>query len=237
MKNQYFGDINDYRKYSLLRLLIEATGLRLGVCWLLTADDNRPDGEFRNYLYEPDRWRNHDPDLYASLQRLRDPSVNRSVHHVPAWDLLPGSRYYEALLEDPLPARRAYFREAWDALAGCPLLFFDPDNGLEVPSVPRGRRNSAKYLYWTEVEQGYNRGHSLVIYQHFPRQERTVFTRELVEEARARLPNVIVDSFATPHVLFLLFAHPEHGPGFRQAHDLIESRWRGQIRPLAHGVS
>jgi hypothetical protein len=236
MKNQYFGDINDYRKYGLLRLLIQATGLQLGVCWLLTADDDRPDGEFRSYLYEPDRWGHHDPELYASLQRLRDSSVGRSVRHAPAWELLPGSRYYDALLEDPLPARQAYFRNAWDSLAGCQLLFFDPDNGLEVQSVPRGRRNSAKYLYWREVEQAYGRGHSLVVYQHFPRQERTSFTTGLGAEATARLPGVVVDSFSTPHVLFLLFGHPAHGQGFRRAHDLIVEKWQGQIRPMAHGT-
>ncbi len=57
MKHQYFGDINDYRKYGLLRALSQASGLSLGVCWLLTAPDARPDGEFRNYLEQPRRWR------------------------------------------------------------------------------------------------------------------------------------------------------------------------------------
>jgi len=37
MKNQYFGDINDYRKYGLLRCFAEA-GLNIGVCWMLTPE-------------------------------------------------------------------------------------------------------------------------------------------------------------------------------------------------------
>ena len=39
MKNQYFGDINDYRKYGLLRLIAKKTGLKIGICWMLTPDD------------------------------------------------------------------------------------------------------------------------------------------------------------------------------------------------------
>ena len=38
MKEQYVGDENDYRKYALLRALA-ATGLKLGVCWMLTPPE------------------------------------------------------------------------------------------------------------------------------------------------------------------------------------------------------
>jgi hypothetical protein len=48
MKNQYFGDINDYRKYGLLRRL--QAGLSLCVCWTLTDDDGSSDGRFLEYL-------------------------------------------------------------------------------------------------------------------------------------------------------------------------------------------
>ena len=39
MKNQYFGDINDYRKYGLLRILISGGGIKTIVCWVLRPDD------------------------------------------------------------------------------------------------------------------------------------------------------------------------------------------------------
>ena len=234
MKHRYFGDINDYRKYGLLRALSQATGLSLGICWLLTADDSGTDGEFRRYLHEPERWRQYDPDLYDALQRLRDPTIARSVTHAEGWQLLPGATYYQAVLHDDIEARRAYFRDGWDVMAECPLLFFDPDNGLEVSSVTRGSKDSSKYLYWEEARDAFTRGHSLVVYQHFPRQERTGYTTRLVQEGIARLGATTVDTFATAHVLFLLFAQPEHATGLRQAHDLILSRWHGQIRPVAH---
>jgi len=234
MKNQYFGDINDYRKYGLLRALAESSGLPLGVCWLLTAPDQRPDGEFRKYLEQPARWRRHDPDLYDGLQRLREPGVGRSVSHAEAWGLLPGACYFADLLEDRLAQRDDYFRRAWDALAGCPVLFLDPDNGIEVKSTIRGGKDSSKYVYWVEIEEAYRRGHSLVIYQHWPRAERESYTRRLAEECVVRCGAPLVDSFATPHVLFLLVARPEHAGGFERAHEVILRRWAGQITPMAH---
>lgn len=43
MKNQYAGDINDFRKYAILRALATC-GFRVTVCWMLTPDDGGPDG-------------------------------------------------------------------------------------------------------------------------------------------------------------------------------------------------
>jgi hypothetical protein len=50
MKNQYIADINDYRKYGLIRTLSDSGKIRVGICWMLTPDDNRTDGQFTNYL-------------------------------------------------------------------------------------------------------------------------------------------------------------------------------------------
>ena len=55
MKNQYFGDINDYRKYGLMRVLAQRSSLALGICWLITEDDEHGDGELRAYLSNPSR--------------------------------------------------------------------------------------------------------------------------------------------------------------------------------------
>ena len=64
MKNQYFGDINDYRKYSLLRLLSGHGKISTAVCWMLTPDDLRPDGHRIQYLREPEKWRKFDPAVF-----------------------------------------------------------------------------------------------------------------------------------------------------------------------------
>ena len=56
MKNQYFGDVNDYRKYGLLRILTGFGSMTSCVCWMLTADDGRPDGGQVDYLLKPAFW-------------------------------------------------------------------------------------------------------------------------------------------------------------------------------------
>jgi hypothetical protein len=234
MKHQYFGDINDYRKYGLLRALTEASGLALGVCWLLTQADQRSDGEFRAYLENPRRLRAHDPELYQALLRLMETRAERSVAHAETWGLLPGASYFTEVLGDRLQERVAYFTRAWAALAECPLIFFDPDNGLEVKSIRRGNRESSKFLYWVEVEEAWRRGHSLVIYQHWPREKRDACTKRLVGECVRRLGAPLVASFATAHVLFLVVGQEQHREGLRRAHDLILERWQGQIEPMAH---
>lgn len=234
MKHQYFGDVNDYRKYGLLRALSVASGLPIGVCWLLTAEDGRSDGEFRKYLTAPEKWRGHDEQLYDHLQRLLQPGISRSIQHAESWELLPRARYFTPVLEDGRPHREAYFDRAWGYLAEHPLIFFDPDNGLEPKNKLPGHKRSSKYLFWSEVEETYRLGHSLVIYQHFPRQERISFTERLAQEAVRRLSAPLVDTYTTAHVLFLVIGRPEHQTGLSRARALIQRNWRGQISPLSH---
>ena len=57
MKDPYFGDVNDFRKYGLLRLLSIQDRLRLGVCWMLTEPDGTTDGRFLSYLAQPEKYR------------------------------------------------------------------------------------------------------------------------------------------------------------------------------------
>ena len=49
MKNQYIGDIGDYGKYGMLRYL-EKSGVKIGVNWYLTENDDSNDGKFTTYL-------------------------------------------------------------------------------------------------------------------------------------------------------------------------------------------
>lgn len=77
------------------------------------------------------------------------------------------------------------------------MLFFDPDNGIEIPSKRLGAKDSSKYVYWQEIEQAYGAGHSLVIYQHFARVAREVYTSSLAEQLAGRLNAPLVDSFRT----------------------------------------
>jgi hypothetical protein len=57
MKNQYVGDINDYRKYGLMRALSGYGEITTAVCWMLTPGDGRADGSFMIYLDMRVKWR------------------------------------------------------------------------------------------------------------------------------------------------------------------------------------
>ena len=80
MKNQYFGDINDYRKYGLIRLLADSGVIRTGICWMLTPDDTSTDGRFTKYLDEPEEYKKFDPDLYDFLGHKTLQMVKRYSH-------------------------------------------------------------------------------------------------------------------------------------------------------------
>src|SRR5689334_8092434 len=128
MKHQYFGDVNDYRKYGLLRSIQKEAGLRLGVCWMLTPNDRRSDGKFISYLIEPGKWRNYDPGLFDSLSHAV--TTERHLRHVREMSLLPGAILFERVVPEERGLRAEYFQDLLTSLNDCDLVFFDPDNGI-----------------------------------------------------------------------------------------------------------
>lgn len=228
MKDQYFGDVNDYRKYGLLRALA-AAGLSIGVCWLLTPDDGGSDGGLRRYLDEPSKWRRYDPDLYDMLQRLKRPDTQRTVRHCSDWGLVPGSTCFDDLLADDERRRDHYFQTSLGRLGKCDIIFFDPDNGTEVTGTPRGRRGSSKYVYWIELRQAFAGGSSVLVYQHYPRVERSRFVPFLADRLGEEIGAARVDAFATPHVVFLLAHQGVHEAAADRAAAAVQAAWHGQI--------
>jgi hypothetical protein len=229
VKNQYFGDSNDYRKYGLLRALCEKGGVRLAVCWMLTPDDGGTDGKFIQYLQQPERWCHHDPALYHWLKGCVLGDGGRNVCRMEHAGLLRGSRFYAAILPDDATGRETYFERFWQTARGCDLVFFDPDNGLEVKSRPYGRQYSSKYLYWSELEAGHSQGYSLIVYQHFPRIRRDAFVAGRAVELRQRLGSSAVYTFRTPHVVYFLLLQQAHAKTLAPGIETVRERWRGQI--------
>src|SRR5690606_4640768 len=67
---------------------------------------------------------------------------------------------------------------------------------------------SSKYLYLDEAAKFYATGKSLLIYQHFPRIERTVFLSLRAKQLRTVAPGCTIWAFTTAHVVFFLVVHP-----------------------------
>ena len=230
MKNQYFGDINDYRKYALLRKLC-GCDIRLAVCWMLTPDDAGPDGKRTKYLDQPTRWRHFDPELFDSLRKAVP--NNRRVAWAEEMGILGSACFYSRLLSDSKEERGQYFKDFLCWAQHSDLAFFDPDNGLDVPSKPYGRKGSSKYLCWKELEQTWKAGKSILLYQHFPFKKREDFISEVAANLRARTSVAKVVAFRTPFVVFFLLAQPEHNHLTNRAAD-VERVWGKQIRVTFH---
>jgi hypothetical protein len=186
VKNQYFADVNDYRKYGLLRCMSHS-GLRIGVCWMLTAPDGRTDGGKTQYLQQPLMWRHRDADLFDFLKEAVV-GGNRDVRQLEASGLLSGAEFHAQVLTDNGVHRAQYFARALDTLGSADVLFFDPDTGLEVSSVAYGRAESSRYLYWREVDAAAQSGKTLVLFQHWKRENRVEMAARLSRELQRRMP-------------------------------------------------
>jgi hypothetical protein len=237
MKNQYFGDVNDYKKYGLLRILTGHGELSTAVCWMLTPDDSRSDGRFTGYLSQPTKWRSYDPLLYDHLRNAVVIQKRRDVQYAADVKLVPGARYDDRLLPDDAEGREAYWRSFSHVAEGCTLVFFDPDNGLEVKSKPYGRKDSSKYLYWHELSQTLDRGYSALIYQHFRREKRDRFIARMAQEMHRRTQQRVVYSFRTNRVVFFLLPLDDHLPSFERYVAHVEHIWARQIEVIKHELA
>jgi len=229
MKNQYFGDINDYRKYGLLRALQSTGDGKLLVAWMLTPDDSSQDGEFRSYLEAPDNWAEHDRELFEGLADLLRQVGTPAVSLMEGSGLLPGATYHSATVPDGRQERADWRRNLLNSASGIDLVFLDPDNGIEVASKPVGHRGSSKYVMWQEIEELWDAGCSLLIYQHYAREKRDEFVRRLVAELRTRTGAYFTEAFQTPHVVFLSAAQDRDVRRFEGVVPLVSRRWKGQI--------
>lgn len=238
MKNQYFGDKSDYKKYSILRSLTDVGGLDLLICWMLTRDDGSPDGKHISYLSSPEEWRRFDPEVFDVLVQNVLIGGARRVSIVENSRLIPNTRYYSDILCDALVERRKYFESLEDLARNTDIdvLFLDPDNGMEVKSVGYGKRNSCKYLYWHELESLFRAGLSLLVYQHFGRSERKTFVRNLALEMLSRTGADLVISLQISHTVFFLVVQPTHGVSIDKGIDHLCRQWGSEIAMARHTI-
>ena len=165
------GDVGDFGKYGLLRVLCvvgptwgtRTYDLSLGVIWYLVPDEEgTADGGHVGWADQAtstiQRYMPCDPELYYALLRmLRDD--DRSVRVVRERGVLPeGTVFYERLLsfagtpgigraatEGRLERRRAWARDALESTRGRDVILAVPDNGLEPRAgqpCPRLKRKS-----------------------------------------------------------------------------------------------
>jgi hypothetical protein len=187
MQNRYVGDVGDFGKYGLLDFIVSETELKLGMNWYLTSpvakEGQSSDGKFYDYLlpgtkYEAkskvskkyaQRMKDCDEKLYKKLQKIiidwLDSDGNpdsRCVRQIEEGKILPdGTVFYSELLNKT--DRKDWLNNSIKRLSECNLIFFDPDNGIDL-----NKDKSIKHVYFGEIDAYFNNGYgqSLVIYQH-----------------------------------------------------------------------
>jgi hypothetical protein len=177
---------------------------------MLTPDDQWPDGRKISYLAYPARWRHYDPVVFDLLKSLVATSDARLLERIEQSGLIPGAIFFDELISNGLGPRQLSLCRMWQKFKAVDLIFFDPDNGIEIKSRPKGRKGSSKYVYWDEIAQTAQAGHSLLIYQHFSRQKREQFVTERSERLLSRAGAAGVWAIRTSHVVFFLVSHPAH---------------------------
>jgi hypothetical protein len=212
VKNQYYGDINDYKKYAILRYLVGDGAYRLGVNWYLTDDDGSSDGRILGYLCDPAQWRYLDQELFDRLKESVVIKGLKSVSEAHAAMGVDGVVYFNQSTPDGGTQRDKWFKEALEQLKSCDLAFLDPDNGLNVKSCAYGWKRSSKYVFDHELKAMWDErpGRSLIIYQHFGRVKRDLF----LDECSLRLNRILgcptVIRLQCSHIVFFLVPCAEH---------------------------
>ena len=169
MQNRYTGDIGDFSKLGLLRVL-QASDLSIGLNWYLTPDEkHNDDGKHVKYL-EKDEYRSCDEDLWLELKDIVD-SDHRAIEHLENENTLKATYFSECLnFSGMRKSERLEFRSAWHkralvSLSDLDVITVDPDNGLIVPSAV-GMPKENKYVMVDELADYYARGSTVIYYQH-----------------------------------------------------------------------
>ena len=210
---------------------------RIGVCWMLTPSDGSSDGRKLAYLQQADCYRHFDPALFDILAHAAAEPDRRRLQTIEHSGTISEACYFNDLLPDERIGRAEFMERCSTQLRKADLVFFDPDNGLEV-SLPKGRKNSSKYLYLDEVAAFYEDGKSLLVYQHFARIERSTFMAQRTKQLRSAANGSAIWTFTTAHVVFFLLVHPESPARFAISAMQACNKWdpafiRGEYLPLA----
>ena len=234
MKNQYVGDIGDYGKIGMLRVL-QCEGFALGVNWYLTPDDNTSDGRHIEYLDKPCDV--PDRDLYLALKEIIK-TGRRKIAALESDRVLKDAVFFNEVLDfskcttinERCNVRRGWHDQARDCLKTRDLVFLDPDNGLEVKSVKPHYLRGNKYTTYQEVCDYFHDGASVIIYNHRDRSPEEKYLKRLGafhkmdQTAAAQLLCLRFSKVSVRDYLFLI--HDKHFDRIKQVLDLmLASDW------------
>jgi hypothetical protein len=235
VRDEYVGDIGDFGKYVLLKELSEIGNgdIRVGVNWYYNT---RPEGA-TGYLSgnNSDDYRKLDGQLFDRLKYIVTP-CKRTVAEIEKTDILPKvHHYYRKAIpySADTPAGRQKDRENWGneslkAFDGADVIFLDPDNGIEIPTVQMTQAKAVKYAFIDEVKRYYDKGRSVIIYNHRNHDQLKNFAQTCVElKRKVRLKRDLIvlkaPRFQVRHYVFVSRTD-EHADFFREFYRKLTSQ-------------
>lgn len=246
MQDNYVGDIGDYGKCGLLRA-ITASGLSLAVNWYhviskephekkcaipKTLSSIRGDGKYISYLGNPEKYRHYDPELFDCLFQIV--TQNRCLDALQESGILNAKFFADPLIKADRPQ---WHQKALEETAAEKVVFLDPDNGLETSNMAQQRRATAKHVAWSEVQDYYRRGQSVILYQHRPqRTKKESCIQRVLEFQNTYLQadqTLLLEYPLYTNRYYFLFSHQSHLPYLEQAYQSIIQNWEGMCRPVA----
>jgi hypothetical protein len=233
MKHQYLGDINDYRKYGLLRMLAEGGKAKIGICWMLTPNDGSGHGGRVAYLEKPEKWKSYDPELFESLREIVKERNLRNVACAERAGILPPTSFafFKGLVPEHQEKRKKYFERILCRFRRqhVGLVFFDPDTGLAPPSAPFVRKMSSHHLYWKVLSIAFGQCLSVLVIQFFPFVPREKFIAAQSRKIREATKACEVFSVRTANAVFFLVLQERGATHFRSLEDRVRGRWVAQM--------
>ena len=243
MQDRYAGDVGDFVKFGLLRMLCGANagGLSLGVNWYLAPEESHnADGKHVAYLH---REQKHHAALKACdaelLERLAVMvgSGKRSVAALEEVGVLPaGTLTFSQRLG--AMRRHDWHQAALRALERARLVFLDPDNG--VRSTARDSKD-AKFVFPQEIAAYTARRQSVVVYHHADRSPggtQAQLPRLLgqLEEATGLPPLGSVIAHRGSRRFFQIIPAPAHVELLRAATSAFIARWSKHVSFFSFGA-
>ena len=241
MQNRYAGDIGDFGKLGLLRML-QSEGLSVGVNWYLTPDESHnSDGGYVQYLRK-NSYRDCDDTLWDALKVIVD-SGERSVFSLQESGILEAAFFSELLdfsgrtKPERDAARQDWHRKALNALSGVDVVFADPDNGLLVPSAV-GTAKENKFVKLEELRDYYRQGSSVVYYQHKARRPDEFYTgqhrKNLESFGLSASAGFGLKFMTTSQRYYFFIMQPEHMTQINEAANRLQnSPWKGHFLFIA----
>lgn len=234
MQDAYVGDIGDYGKYGLLRS-VSKTSLRLAINWYRVdpiGASKQNDGKFVKYLTQPELYWKYDPELFDELVRIVLVERQRKIERVEMIDLGVDAFFSEKISQ----RRELWHSRGLSKTENADIVFLDPDNGLATKKMMENSSYSEKHVSWSELKDYYDRGQSVILYQHRPQMTKgKAVIDAMIEFDQSYLAadhRFGIEFTPWQNRYYFFFCHKEHANEIKKVVTYMSLNWQGMCKPI-----